>query len=490
MNNISEIEDFSNIPTLDGDIFRHIFENNPQAIAVIDIQGYIVGSNRKWLEIFGYSSREMNGFHILDMMPDDDQASMRMIRALLMKNPGWGQFEGFFLKKNGEKVWADITTKLIKDSLTQAVSSIIIYADINNGDPVENIHKSSDIKSNVLLEKSPIGIVVFRTRTLLFANMAFAKMLGYDKPEDIIGAKDFKHVAEDQRKLIIERNVRLEQGLAGPNDYEIICLRKDGSEINVSVNTVRIILGGEPATLGFLQDITERKCIEKDLKKSYEALEERVAKRTREIIRLNQQVINSQEQERQRIAKDIHDGVGQSLLAVKVNISMFKTNPDLYPDRLERGLMLLDQSVRELREISSDLFPSVLDEFGLASAIRLYSKYSLGSAGINVELDLCDDLKTKKETEINLYRIVQESFSNILKHSGADSVKITLENRNDSVRLCIEDNGVGFNPFQTMQSRNHCGLISMKQRAEGLGGIMLIDTDTNIGGTKLMVILI
>ncbi len=478
-----------NINETDENVFRNIFENNPQAIAVINPYGYFIETNHKWQQLFGYSRNELNGLHIIEMIHTDDyHVLIKTIRLLFKKNFNSGRFEVFLLKKNGTKLWVDISAVIIKDYMTETINSIALYVDSGNKNPVEKTHRSSEIKSHILLEESPIGIVVYRKRRLLFANMAYAKIFGFDKPEDMIGMTGFKLVAENERKLVIKRNISLEEGSIDTDIYETVCHKKNGTDFNVSVNTVRIILGEEPSTLGFLQDITDRKQIEEDLKRSYDVLEERVLERTKEIINLNQLMINSQEQERQRIAKDLHDGVGQSILAAKVNISLFKNDSVLYPDRLERGLLLLDQSVKELREICSDLFPSVLDEFGLASAIRLYAKYSLGSSGISVELDLCNDLKTKKETEINLYRIVQESFSNILKHSGADRVKITLENQNDRVKLSIEDNGIGFNPYQIIKSRNHCGLISMKQRAEGLGGIILIDTSVN-KGTTLKVIL-
>lgn len=473
----------------DEDILKSIFENSPHAMAIIDMQGFIINTNRKWLEIFGYSRDEMNGIHILDMMPHENYLlSLKMIKSFFSMTSGVRHHEGIFLKRDGSRIWIDVTIQLITETVTGSISSIVLYADNNSLDSITKTHRSSEIKSHVLLEESPIGIVVYRKRKLLFANKAYARIFGYSRPELMIGISGFMHVSEHERNSVIERNMKLEDGLIDTDIYDIVCVKNDGSEINVSVNTVRIILGDETATLGFLQNITDRKRIEEDLKKSRDVLEERIAKRTREITMLNQQVINSQELERQRIAKDLHDGVGQSILAAKVNFSIFKNNHELYHDRLDRGLLLIDQSVRELREICSDLFPSALDEFGLASAIRLLAKYSLGSAGITVELNLDSDLKIKKETEINLYRIVQESFSNILKHSGADSVKISLEKHNDSVRLYIEDNGTGFDPAKVIHSHNHCGLISIKQRTEGLGGIVIIDSAINMG-TKLIVIL-
>lgn len=488
MNTRPKDKNLSNLNMFDKNLFRQIFENNPLAIAVIDSHGFIINSNHKWLELFEYEYNEMNTCHILDIMSDDDYVSIKMFHSLLIKKTGTGHFDGYFQKKNGEKIRAVIHTTLVTDSITGAFISIILYADTSKISSHDKIHKLSELKSHVLWEKSPIGIALYLKSQLLVANTEYAKMFGYNKPENLTGAKGFNHDVKSKKKLLTEQNLFVEQGLPDSNTYETICHRVDGSVFNVLINTVRFNLEGEYATLYFLQDISDRKRIENDLKLSNELLEDRIFKKTKEIILLNHKVINSQELERRRIAKDLHDGVVQSILAAKVNISISQGNPELYHDRLNQGMILLDQSVRELREICSDLFPSVLDEFGLASAIRLYSKYSIGSSGINIEFDLCEELNIRKESEINLYRIVQELFTNILKHSGADSVKISLERQDDYAVLTIEDNGIGFDFDRSLQSHDHNGLISIKQRAEGLGGILLIDSSLGMG-SKFIVIL-
>lgn len=471
------------------ELYSYIFMYNPQAIAIADKEGYIIDASLSWCEMFGYEREEIIGCRLTGFRPAEDlNLPQTEIKSFSQIHSDTDSFEGVFLKKDGSKLWIMVTPKIIKTDHDCPTDIVLLYANAITGSKIQNTGRSDEIRVDVLLDQSPIGIVVYRTTTVLFANMAYAKMFGFDKPEEMTGITGFNLVSAGNRDSVIERNRRLEEGFLDTDIYEIECIKPNGRNFNAYVNTVRIIIRGKPATLGFLQDITERKRIEDDLKKSHKVLEKRVAERTDEINRLNQQVINSQEQERQRIARDLHDSVSQSILAAKVNLSIYHSNPVLNPDRLDRGLLLLDKSIHELREICADLFPAVLDEFGLPAATRLLIKDLLLPADIKVEQDICNRIVVKKETEINLYRIIQESFSNIIKHSGADTVRISLRDCPGSIKLYIEDNGTGFDPIQKMQSRNHCGLISMKQRAEGIGAILQLDSSP-AKGTRITLIL-
>lgn len=185
---------------------------------------------------------------------------------------------------------------------------------------------------------------------------------------------------------------------------------------------------------------------------------------------LHSRLLNLQEKERQRIAGELHDGVGQTILAAKLNF--VAANKDASKAHCyDTGLTLIDAASQELREIYTNLYPASLAELGLEATIRSFARQYLEPTGCKVKLQLeVPDLK--EEVQTNLFRIIQELLGNIIKHSYADFVHLTLQKKRRALELRVKDNGHGFDESQNRSSGS--GLLNIRRRTEDLHGTVKI----------------
>jgi signal transduction histidine kinase/ligand-binding sensor domain-containing protein len=202
----------------------------------------------------------------------------------------------------------------------------------------------------------------------------------------------------------------------------------------------------------------------------------------------SRQLIESQEAERKRIASELHDGLGQSLVIIK-NRAMLGLKKGDDKERVDRELGSISESasqaLEEVREITNNLRPQLLDRLGLTRAIQSMLKKVAGVVEIESEIDLIDDLFTENE-EISIYRIVQESVNNIIKHSNASNASVSIKRDASSVAIKIEDNGKGFDLANTNAERRKLGLVGLNERAQLLRGEVLIESRPG-AGTKIRV---
>jgi signal transduction histidine kinase len=189
------------------------------------------------------------------------------------------------------------------------------------------------------------------------------------------------------------------------------------------------------------------------------------------IRRLSTELIRSQERERQKLAQELHDSVGQTLVAAKLNLDAYRKNPERYANQLSITLQFIDKASQELREIYTGLYPSILNDFGLQETIRWYSKYYLKYHNIQTSLRLQLDHPIGHEIEVNLYRILQELFSNIIKYARAENVSVSLRlKESDRVEMIVTDDGVGFSPSRIKKEGGGFGLTNINQRVMDLNG--------------------
>jgi signal transduction histidine kinase/ligand-binding sensor domain-containing protein len=200
-----------------------------------------------------------------------------------------------------------------------------------------------------------------------------------------------------------------------------------------------------------------------------------------------QQLIESQEQERKRIAVELHDSIGQSLIVIR-NRALLGLNT---PDKQDRLIAQLEEisesaadSITEVRRIAHNLHPYQLEHLGLTTAIETMIESAEAASPIEFEKEIDDlDGLLTKEAEINLYRIVQESLNNILKHSGATKVKVSILKSDDLLTVTIKDNGRGFNTEHLFKPKGGLGLTGIRERAIMLGAKHEIFSIPNQGAT-------
>lgn len=218
------------------------------------------------------------------------------------------------------------------------------------------------------------------------------------------------------------------------------------------------------------------------------SLYEDLAARERELEILSGLCVNAQEEERRRIAREIHDGLGQILTAVKFNVELLEDSPSLSADdhrRIADVKTLLDNVMKEAREISYNLMPSVLDDFGLAPALQLLAERFGVQTGIRVTF-VAQGMSERlpAPVEIALYRIVQEALTNAVRHGQATLVAIQAFRSGDEVRLTIEDNGSGMDPDRAVERQiigSGIGLASMRERVNSFRGLLDIESSPGNG---------
>ncbi len=202
--------------------------------------------------------------------------------------------------------------------------------------------------------------------------------------------------------------------------------------------------------------------------------------------KFSRQLIESQEAERKRIAAELHDGLGQNLVVIK-NRAMLGINKGEDKERVAKELKNISESatqaLEEVREITNNLRPQLLDRLGLTKAITAMLKKVSGVIEIESEIDSIDNIFNETQ-EISIYRIVQESLNNIIKHSNASDAIVKIKRDESKVLITIEDNGKGFDVLNV--KAGGLGLVGLKERAQLLNGEFLIDS--KIGeGTKIRV---
>ena len=262
-----------------------------------------------------------------------------------------------------------------------------------------------------------------------------------------------------------------------PYGMEHRVVRPDGSERIVHERAeLTFDDGGRPIRMiGTVQDITERKRAEELLQRSQE-----------ELRRLSTQLLSVQEEERKRIARELHDGIGQSLSALKFHLEnslqVMKKNSapgDLQP--LESMIPMLRNAIEEVRQMQTDLRPPILDDLGIRATLSWFCReYQRIYSGIRIEQEIeVPENEIPYDLKTVIYRVLQEAMNNIAKHSGANRVRLSLAKRNGWIQLRVEDNGSGFEPRKVLSEERTgygFGLTSMRERTELSGGSFSIES--------------
>lgn len=186
---------------------------------------------------------------------------------------------------------------------------------------------------------------------------------------------------------------------------------------------------------------------------------------------LHSKLLNLQEEERQRIAAELHDGVGQTILAAKLNLVASRNDSDKERSetRFRTGLELIDRASQELREIYTDLYPSTLRELGIEATIRSFARNFLEVHGCSVDLKFSVKKNVPQQVQLQLFRMVQEVFSNIVRHSRASSVFIQLKDTKDGIEFQAIDDGVGIGNSVNSASSGF-GLTNISRRVQDMNG--------------------
>lgn len=392
------------------------------------------------------------------------------------------EFKKFKEAKNYYLLCLEIDKEVV-DSNTLATTYINIgnaysaLRDFKNGE--DYINKGLDIL-NKLGDKEGV-MSAYEMLAYLFqeANepkQALAYRIAYEEIKDsIMSIKEKEQVAELQTKYEVEKK---DLELA-KNKAEIEIQEKQNFIKNIIIVSVIIlmVLLVIIATILYRKKQTEQKA----------ALNEELA-RQKDI--RSKAVIEAEEKERIRIAKDLHDGVGQLLSAAKLNLSSLESKLKLsdpgQETALKNALSLVDDSVKEVRTVSHNMMPNTLLKLGLASAVKEFITKIQGMPNLKVNLEIVGmDNRLEQEKETVLYRVIQEIVANIIKHAKASELTLQLIRDEKELSIVIEDNGVGFDTSK-INSFEGIGLKNIISRIEFINGTVHFDS-TPGRGTNVIV---
>jgi len=304
-------------------------------------------------------------------------------------------------------------------------------------------------------------------------NRATETLTGYER-EELVGHNIAELVPVEQLRYVRE-SFCAKVAEQGETSYEIDVLAKDGRRVPIEVRSQAIYENGVMVGVqSTARDITERKLAQEGLKM------------------FSRQLIEAQEDERRRIARELHDQVGQILIAVKMNLHTEKqvsqaSDVSCY---IKDNIEAVDEALRLVRDLSVELRPPVLDDFGLVTALHWYVDRYTKRTGleVNVVIDMPDENERfSRELETACFRIAQEALTNIVRHAQANQVLLQLVKDGNVLLLSVEDNGVGFDPESLRKRASRAatlGLISMQERAHAAGGTIEIDSASS-HGTKV-----
>ncbi|MDR4463046.1 MAG: PAS domain S-box protein [Nitrospira sp.] len=271
--------------------------------------------------------------------------------------------------------------------------------------------------------------------------------------------------------------------------YDAVRLTKDHRSIDVSVtlSPLRDAVGQFVGVSKVIRDISERKRAETLLHQAHEALELKVQERTAELRRANNslrelsgRLMLVQEEERSRLARDLHDEVGQLLTALKIDLQDIQHGEvgETRYDSLTDSLVLVDHLLTQVRTLALDLRPSLLDDLGLVPALRWYANRQATRNGWTLSLSVEDMTeRVPSPIEVACFRVVQEALTNIAKYARAKTIDLTLRRHDEEVTLILQDDGVGFDvpsARQRAQGGESIGLLGMEERVRLAGGKLVI----------------
>jgi PAS domain S-box-containing protein len=435
----------------------------------ISEDGKILDVNSQFLAMFGYERTEVIGHQIIELVAPES-------RALVTEAIRTGRediYEHQLRRKDGSTFFAETRAQMVR--VGNQTLRMTALRDITERKQTEQALRESEEKFSKAFRTSPdvMSITDYETNCYLEVNAAHVKTFGFQR-EEVIGRTPaelgiFLDPATHEQ---LHRELK-EYGLV--RGVEIEGRTRDGRRLTLLHSAEIIELGGRLCVLRVSHDITERKRAET----------ERDEARSREAqarAEYTLQLIAAQEAERTRIARELHDSLGQNLLLIKNRAELQMAGAKL-PASLREELQsisdIASQAIAEVRQISYDLHPPQLELLGLTRALRglIENTRESGAIAIDGKFDSVDDL-FPREAATNVYRIVQESLNNILKHSRAKRARISLERDVHEVLLKIEDEGCG---FKTGAGGKGLGLKNIAERVRMLGGKLKLDSQPDRG---------
>ncbi|MBI2967421.1 MAG: PAS domain S-box protein [Bacteroidetes bacterium] len=457
--------------------YRDLFENNRDGVYITTLDGTVVDVNNAIMKLTGYSRKEFFRKHSTEHYVNP--ADRIKFQNTIKKDGFVKDFLVALKTKSGKHLYCMLTSTGLRDDRNKIIGYHGIIHDVTEIKTKERIISENEKKFRDLFESSPDPIFVESLNgTVLDVNRAACRLHGVSR-DKLTGRHFTALIPKGYRKLVKNNFDNFVSGKL--NRLESYSIGKDNKIIPVELRVSNITYESKPAILIHVRDISERKKAEEKLKSSYEQLRQ-----------LAKHLQNAREEESSRIAKELHDELGQAVTVLKLELAFIgnKLSAGILNDddicvlkEKTRSLMeLVNGSIDSVRRISAHLHPVILDELGLIPAIEWYTGDFTKRTGIICTARLYSDggAILNPDVSVAIFRIIQESLTNIIRHSSATAVRIFLNMKKTHLSVKISDNGKGFDINRLDEMRSN-GITGMNERALSIGGVLIVSSKINKG---------
>ncbi len=458
------------------ELSESVIDSLPGIFYLFDVNGKFMQWNANLETVSGYSEAEITQMHPLDFFAEEEK--LRIAENITrVFSEGKTEVEANLLTKQGEKIPYYFNGRLAEFEGKKCLIGMGIDISIRKKAEAQlKLLESVITNTNdsvVITKAEPFDIP---GPEVVYVNPAFTKMTGYS-PEEVIGKTPRLLQGPKTSRTELDR-LRKALEKWEPCEVELINYKKTGEEfwINFSVVPVADEKGWFTHWISIERDITERKAQEAELQQ-----------KNKELKRLSAYLQNIRENERKYIAREVHDELGQLASAIKIDVDWFGLHLDnnelLVQKRIDHANKTIAILISSIRKIASQLRPSILDDFGLNAAIEWQCKEFQNLNGIKcIFINGVEDTDLSKEVQTELFRMVQESLTNVMRHAKANRVEVKLTEDEEMIHLSVTDDGKG---FDTIQKRQTLGLVGLRERAISINGQLQINSEPGKGTAVL-----
>jgi len=454
-------------------LFRSLLAHAPIGIALVAADLQLVAANDALCEMLGYSQHELIGARIpipaLAACQEDLTRDQQDARKVFGGEVSTLRFERYYQTKNHGLIAANSIVIPIEDAEGKTVYAFVIVESLEQLRQINAKLEQQASYLKALIDNNPLAVVALDNQhRIQMCNPSFERLFQY-RQGDLVGKSLDDLVAIPGRE---SESIELTQRvLEGESTYaETRRRRRDGTFVDVEIYGVPLLVHGQQVGVyGLYHDISERKKAEKLLRD------------------LSGRLLQIQDAERRRIARELHDTTGQNLAALSMHLSIMSKHAGMLDPRAQRALneslSLAEQCGREIRTVSYLLHPPLIDDVGLIPALRWYTSGFLERSGIQVDLSVKPaEVRLPRDVEMTIFRIVQESLINIHRHSGSHFAQIEILIEDSKVSFSVRDQGHGIpapilEKIHRRTAKLGVGIAGMCERAEQLGGQLVVSSD-------------